>query len=162
MFPETASSMSSAVGLVVRSSSAFTEIMYPGVQSPHCTAPVSMKACCTGCSLSPSATPSMVVISAPLASAARVTHELMGLPLSMIEQAPHSPVLQQSFVPLNSNVSRRKSNSDVDGSALALTDLPLIVVLMVRLIMLPPCRWRLSRFVSSRGGGENLRSRGDV
>src|SRR5882724_5314509 len=58
----------------------------------------------------------------------------------MIEQAPHSPVLQQSFVPLYSNVSRRKSKSDVDVSALPLTDLPLMVVLIVRLITLPPCR----------------------
>ena len=32
----------------------------PGVQNPHCTAPASTKACCTGCSRSPSASPSTV------------------------------------------------------------------------------------------------------
>src|SRR5687767_7227569 len=79
----------------------------------------------------------------------------------MIVQAPHSPVLQQSFVPLNSKVSRRKSSSEVDASALALIDLPLIVVLIERLIMLPPCRWRLSRFVSNLGGLELRRSSDD-
>ena len=38
------------------------------------------------------------------------------------------------------SVSRRNSSRDVYASALALTDLPLIFVLMVRLIMRPPCR----------------------
>src|SRR6185436_13713769 len=119
-----------------------------------------MKACCTGCSLSPSASPSMVTISAPLASAAIVTQELIGLPLKIIVQAPHSPVLQQSLLPFISNVSRRNSSSEVDASATALTDWPLIFVVIVTLITLPPCRWRLSRFVPDRGESALRRSSG--
>src|SRR5215470_4365011 len=79
----------------------------------------------------------------------------------MIVQAPHSPVLQQSFVPLYSNVSRRNSNSDVDASALPLTGLPLIVVLTVKLITLPPCRLPLASFVEDLGGLALRRSSGD-
>src|SRR5215471_18359972 len=78
----------------------------------------------------------------------------------MIVQAPHSPVLQQSFVPLYSNVSRRNSNSDVDASALPLTGLPLIVVLIIRLITLPPCRLRFSSSVPNPGGLVLRRSSG--
>src|SRR4029434_10497614 len=78
----------------------------------------------------------------------------------MTVQAPHSPVLQQSFVPLYSNVSRRNSNSDVDASAPPLTDLPLIVVLIVRLITLPPCRLPPASFVVDLGGSMLRRSSG--
>src|SRR5258708_12727788 len=80
----------------------------------------------------------------------------------MIVQAPHSPVLQQSLLPFISKVSRRNSKSDVDASALALTDLPLIFVFIVKLIMLPPCRWRLSKFVPDRGGSKPRRSSGAI
>src|SRR5262249_61772526 len=72
-----------------------------------------------------------------------------------------SPVLQHSFVPLYSNVSRRNSNSDVDASALLLTGLPLIVVLIVKLITLPPCRLQLASFVEDLGGLALRRSHGD-
>src|SRR3989304_7052513 len=77
----------------------------------------------------------------------------------MTVQAPHSPVLQQSLVPLYSRVSRRNSNNDVDASAPALTALPLMVVVIV-ILMLPPCRWWLSRFVPGRGGSKLRRSSG--
>ena len=46
----------------------------PGVQKPHCTAPASTNACCTGCSASPSASPSTVVTSWPSACAASTRH----------------------------------------------------------------------------------------
>src|SRR5258708_38028980 len=80
----------------------------------------------------------------------------------MIVQAPHSPVLQQSLLPFISKVSRRNSKSDVDASALALIDLPLIFVFIVKLIRLPPCRWRLSKFVPDRGGSVLRRSSGAI
>ena len=38
----------------------------PGVQKPHCTAPCSMNAACSGCSSSPCASPSIVVTAASL------------------------------------------------------------------------------------------------
>src|ERR1043165_3544499 len=63
----------------------------------------------------------------------------------MTAQAPHSPVLQQSLLPFISRVSRRNSNSDVEASAVAVTDWPLIFVLMVMLIIRSPCPQRLSK-----------------
>ena len=49
-------------GAASRRSSSWTATISPGVQKPHCTAPASRNACCTGWRSSPSASPSMVTI----------------------------------------------------------------------------------------------------
>src|SRR5919198_654006 len=59
------------------------EQIWPGVQYPHWNASWSMNACCSACSVSPSASPSMVVISAPSCMTARVRHELILRPSQM-------------------------------------------------------------------------------
>src|SRR5262249_60668055 len=86
---------------------------------------------------------------------------IVGVALEFICQASPWPVVKHLFVPLYSNVSRRNSNSDVDASALTLTGLPLIVVLIVNLITLPPCRLQLASFVEDLGGLALRRSSGD-
>ena len=58
-----------------RASSASVDITNPGVQNPHWKAKLSMNACCSGCRVSPSARPSMVMTSAPSACTASMRHE---------------------------------------------------------------------------------------
>ena len=91
----------------------------------------------------------------------RLTAEQIGLLRAWIDQgAPWDKDVTFARPPAENlaprspkfSVSRRNSNSDVDGSALALTALPLIVVFIVRLITLPPCRLRLSSSVRDHGG----------
>ena len=69
---------SSSVGDALRLSSAVADMIMPGVQNPHCTPPSSSSACCSGCSSSPTITPSTVVIGRSAAWAARYEHELTG------------------------------------------------------------------------------------
>ena len=59
-----------------RASRSCTATSSPGVQKPHCTAPVSRKAVCTGCSSSSVASPSTVTTSRPCAwpAATRQAH----------------------------------------------------------------------------------------
>src|SRR5262249_55125713 len=63
--PESASRTSSSDGSGERSSRSAAATTSPGVQNPHCTAPVSTKARCTGCSSASVARPSTVVTSCP-------------------------------------------------------------------------------------------------
>ncbi len=65
-------------GSDARSSRLTAASTMPGVQMPHCAPPCSRNACCTACSTSASATPSIVVISAPSActTAQAAVHEL--------------------------------------------------------------------------------------
>ena len=58
--PARASLISSSLGLVLTSNSAFAVMIRPGVQKPHCTAPYSRNADCTGCNSLPSSMPSIV------------------------------------------------------------------------------------------------------
>ena len=63
------SASSSSVGFGFASSSALAATMKPGVQMPHCSAACSRNFCCRGCSCSPFAMPSIVVIVRSSASA---------------------------------------------------------------------------------------------
>jgi len=83
---------SSMVGVGFSSSRAFKEMRIPGVQKPHWTAPSLTKASCSGWSLPFCASPSIVMISASWAVAARTRQELTGLPSSRTA-VPHVAAL---------------------------------------------------------------------
>jgi hypothetical protein len=67
-------------GLGTRASRSCAATTRPGVQKPHWTAPHSTNASCTGCSRSPSASPSTVVTSRPIAWPAATRQEQTGSP----------------------------------------------------------------------------------
>src|SRR5262249_19077006 len=102
--------------------------MNPGVQKPHCSAACSRNFCCTGCNLSPSAIPSIVVILRPSASGPSIKHEQTMLPSQMTVQAPQSPELQPSLLPVRLSSSRSTSSMVCCGSQRNSTGSPLIVV----------------------------------
>src|SRR5581483_9408801 len=95
-----------------------------------------MNAACSGCNVSPLASPSIVVISAPSCIAASVRQALTRLPFNRTVHAPHAPALQPFFVPVRSSVSRRTSSRDWRGSSARVCARPLTVRLMVWLFML--------------------------
>src|SRR5215469_158200 len=102
--------------------------MNPGVQKPHCSAACSRNFCCTGCSFSPSAIPSTVVILWPSASAPSIRHEQTMWPSTMTVQAPQSPELQPSLLPVRLSSSRNTSSKVCCGSQRNSTGSPLITV----------------------------------
>src|SRR5215472_6333552 len=102
--------------------------MNPGVQKPHCNAACSKNFCCTGCSFSPSAMPSTVVILRPSASAPSIRHEHTMLPSQMTVQAPQSPELQPSLLPVRFSSSRSTSSKVCCGSQRNSTGSPLMIV----------------------------------
>lgn len=67
------------------------EQIWPGVQYPHCRASRARKASCMGCSPSPSASPSTVVIAAPSCATASSRQLLARRPSTMTVHAPHWP-----------------------------------------------------------------------
>src|SRR5207249_4823477 len=91
---------------------------------PHWNASRSMKVACNGCSGSPLARPSMVVISGPSASAASQRHDLTRLPSIRTVQAPHWPRPQPFFEPVSRRCSRRASRSVVRGSSVSRCSAP--------------------------------------
>src|SRR6516162_1557321 len=102
--------------------------MNPGVQKPHCSAAYSRNFCCTGCSFSPSAMPSTVVILRPSASAPSIRHEQTMWPSTMTVQAPQSPELQPSLLPVRLSSSRNTSSKVCCGSQRNSTGSPLMIV----------------------------------
>src|SRR6516165_7871276 len=102
--------------------------MKPGVQNPHCSAACSRNFCCTGCSLSPWAMPSTVVMPRPSASAPSIRHEQTILPSQMTVQAPQSPELQPSLLPVRLSSSRSTSSKVCCGSQRNSTGSPLMMV----------------------------------
>ena len=82
-------------------SSAAEATSMPEVQMPHCSAAISRNFCCNGCSFSPCAMPSMVLMSWPSASADSIRQEQTSRSSSMMLQAPQSPEAQPSFEPVN-------------------------------------------------------------
>src|SRR5215472_16650894 len=102
--------------------------MKPGVQKPHCNAACSRNFCCTGCNLSPSAMPSTVVILRPSASAPSIRHEHTIWPSAMTVQAPQSPELQPSLLPVRLSSSRNTSSRVCCGSHRNSTGSPLMIV----------------------------------
>src|SRR6516225_2807216 len=102
--------------------------MNPGVQKPHCSAACSRNFCCTGCSLSPWAMPSIVWILRPSASAPSIRHEQTILPSTMTVQAPQSPELQPSLLPVRLSSSRNTSSRVCCGSQRNSMGSPLMIV----------------------------------
>ena len=76
----------------------------PGVQYPHWSAPASRNASWSGCSLSPSATPSMVRTGLPSAAATLVTQDRTRRPSRITVQAPHCPSPQPYLAPVSAEV----------------------------------------------------------
>ena len=60
--------------------------------------------------------------------AARVVHDLIGLPSISTTQAPQLDVSHPQWVPVNPGVSRMKCTSSVRGSTSRETSCPLIVI----------------------------------
>src|SRR5450759_3309534 len=118
-----------------------------------------MNACCTGCSVEPLATPSMVVTCAPSAWAGSTRQLSLGTSSIRTVQAPHSPVSQPCLVPVSRRSSRSTSISVAYGLTstsrswplterrrtsrlpMALTSASLICVPLLRHSP-PPGRWR--------------------
>src|SRR5450759_2596439 len=76
-----------------------------------------MNACCTGCSVEPLATPSIVVTSVPSAWAGSTRQLSLGTSSISTMHAPHSPASHPCLVP----VSRRSSRSTSISVAYGLT-----------------------------------------
>ena len=84
---------------------------------PHCSAAVSRNFCCSGCSFSPCAMPSMVPISWPSASAASIRQEQTRRSSSVMLQAPQSPEAQPSLEPVRPSGPRKRVEHGVVGLA---------------------------------------------
>src|SRR5512141_3216105 len=76
-----------------------------------------MKACCSGCSLPPGASPSMVTISLPATRRSGVTHERTALPSTSTVHAPHSPSPQPCLAPVSCSAVRSVHSSVAPSSA---------------------------------------------
>src|SRR5438445_606813 len=127
--PSTRTSAVAALAAPSRASrrSATAEQICPGVQYPHWKASCSMKAACTGCSASPSARPSIVVISSPACATARARHALIRRPSASTVHAPHWPWSQPFLVPVSPMRSRSRSSSVTRVSSGSSYGRPLIV-----------------------------------
>src|SRR5262245_66512197 len=80
-------------------------------------APQSMNACCTGCNLPPSASPSTVRMRLSRHSPTVVIHDRVGLPSMRTVHAPHSPSPQPYLQPVSARSSRSTLNRLRSGSA---------------------------------------------
>ena len=96
----------------------------PGVQKPHWSPCCAQNASWIGWRLGAlprgsgaGARPSTVVIAAPSACTARTRQLRTGLAVQSTVHAPHTPCSQPTCVPVRSSASRRKSASEVRGSA---------------------------------------------
>src|SRR6266851_8462036 len=116
-------------GLFFTRSSAL--ITMPGVQKPHCSAWLLRKASCIGCSVSPSATPSIVKILRPSACTAKSVQDLTASPSTWTTQAPHWLVSQPTCVPVRPSCSRSSCTKRVRPSTVADAGLPFTVRLTV-------------------------------
>ena len=105
-FPESASRISSSLGSGTRRRRSAAATTKPGVQNPHCTAPASANASCTGWSSPSAPSPSTVTTSWPSACAASTRHEQTSSPSRSTEHEPHSPCSQAFFEPGSSSRSR--------------------------------------------------------
>ena len=88
------------------------------------------KASWTAVRLPSSASPSMVVISAPSACTAKAVHDFTVTPFILTTQAPHWLVSQPILVPVRFRVSRRKCTSRVRGSTSAEWERPFTLTVM--------------------------------
>src|SRR5512138_845935 len=99
----------------------------PGVQKPHCRPCFSQKPSWSGCSLPPSATPSIVSIVAPSAWTANTVQLFTGRPFRLTVHAPQLVVSQPMWVPVSSRFSRMKWTSSRRASTSRVCFSPLIV-----------------------------------
>src|SRR5690606_37314106 len=123
-----ASSMSSSVGFGLLSSTAFAARIWPDWQSPHCGAPASIHACCSGCGFSSSPRPSIVVTSLPATAESGVTQARPGLPSMSTVQAPHSVMPQPYFVPFIFRSSRSTQSRVASSLTGTVCSCPLMVI----------------------------------
>ena len=101
----------------VRSSIAATRTMIPGVQNPHCDAPLAVNA---SAHATASGSPSTVVTSRPATRPTGVTHETRGLPSTSTVQHPHCPCgLHPSLAERAPRRSRRTSRRETSVSAIS-------------------------------------------
>src|SRR5215468_11345018 len=119
---------SSSVGSGFFFNSASEATSMPEVQMPHWSAACSRNFCCSGCSFSPCAMPSMVLISWPSASAASIRQEQTRRPSTVMLQAPQSPDAQPSLEPVSPSGPRSASSMVSLGSHRYSIGSPLIVV----------------------------------
>ena len=106
MLPLSARRISSSLGSLSLSSSAFAAITMPGVQKPHCTAPAWPKAY-TYASFSNSLSPSVVIICLPPSLSVRCTQAFIARPSIITVHVPHAPSLQPSFTEVSRSSSLR-------------------------------------------------------
>src|SRR5688500_4780904 len=99
----------------------------PAVQKPHCTAPCSMNASCSGCRCSSVPSPSTVSTSRPSTSSARYVHALTGAPSTSTVHAPHTCMSQERRAPLSCSRSRSTSSSSASGRTSSAAGRPLSV-----------------------------------
>src|SRR3954471_8144949 len=123
-----ASRISCSSGCGLRSSRARAVSIIPGVQKPHCSPCSSMKPCCTGSSVPPSARPSTVRTSCPAVIAASWVQDFTGSPSTSTTQVPQLLVSHPQWVPVRPSVSRRKCTSSSRGSTSRATSVPLTVI----------------------------------
>ncbi len=116
--------ISSGVGFGLERRSPSAAMICPGVQYPHCMASSLRNACWTFPSSSPFIRPSMVVISCPSASSARIRQAYRGRSSTSTVQDPHSPRSQPGFVPVRPAFSRKTVSRVSRGSALRLSARP--------------------------------------
>src|SRR5689334_3587766 len=129
----------------------------PEVQMPHWSAACSRNFCCSGCSFSPSARPSMVRSSWPSASTASIRQEQIRRSSTVMLQAPQSPDAQPSFEPVRPSGPRNASSMVSFGSHRYSIGSPLMVVVTWILAMnLLSCR----AFGGDGGGALEQHARG--
>ncbi len=106
------------------------ESIIPGVQYPHWSPSCSRNSSCNGCNLPSADKPSIVSICELFAWAARSRHDFTVTSLSMTVQAPQWPVSHPIWVPVNPNLSRRKSTSSMRDGTFCRHCLPLTLTLI--------------------------------
>jgi hypothetical protein len=127
-FPASSAAILASSGLLVLLSRAAVAVSQPGVQYPHCMAPISSQACCTGCRIPSSAKPSTVVTRWPATSAAGVMHDVTARrPINTV-QAPHAPSPQPSFGPVIPRSSLSTSSRLRPSPAVTSRSAPLTVI----------------------------------
>jgi hypothetical protein len=117
--------MSASVGVFVFFKRAAAAMIWPGWQKPHCATSSSSHACCTGCSSSPSARPSMVVTSRPSHAPTGTTQGCISSPSRWLVQARQTPTPQPYLGPVMPSLSRSTQSSGMSAGASTLTGAPL-------------------------------------
>ena len=113
------------------------DLPIPGVQKPHWRPCWSQNACCNGCSVAPSAMPSMVLISEPDAWTASMVHDFALRPSTWTVHAPQLLVSQPTCVPVSPNSSRSRWTRRRRGSTSASIGAPLTVRETCCVVMAP-------------------------